>query len=71
MMQYYFITEMSTYIDEEKPVTNEKLSELTENALEDPKMAKRIRIPPEVIELCKALSDPFSLSLYIIDRKQG
>jgi nucleosome binding factor SPN SPT16 subunit len=48
MMQYYFTTEMSTYIDEEKPVTNEKLSELTENALEDPKMAKRIRIPPEI-----------------------
>lgn len=48
MMQYYFTTEMSTYIDEEKPVTNEKLSELTENALEDPKLAKRIRLPPEV-----------------------
>jgi nucleosome binding factor SPN SPT16 subunit len=51
MMQYYFTTEMSTYIDEEKPVTNEKLSELTENALEDPKMAKRIRIPPEVFTI--------------------
>ncbi|CAO3623830.1 unnamed protein product [Mucor fragilis] len=48
MMQYYFTTEMSTYIDEEKPITNEKLSELTENALEDPKMAKRIRFPPEI-----------------------
>ncbi|KAI9473599.1 MAG: FACT complex subunit-domain-containing protein [Benjaminiella poitrasii] len=48
MMLYYFTPEMSTYIDEEKPITNEKLSELTENALEDPKMAKRIRIPPEV-----------------------
>lgn len=48
MMQYYFTTEMSTYIDEEKPVTNEKLSELTENALEDPKMAKRIRFPVEI-----------------------
>lgn len=49
MMQYFFIPEMSTYIDEEKPITNEKLSDLTDMALEDPKMAKRIRMPPEVI----------------------
>ncbi|KAG2196503.1 hypothetical protein INT47_012797 [Mucor saturninus] len=50
MMQYFFIPEMSTYIDEEKPITNEKLSDLTDMALEDPKMAKRIRMPPEVEE---------------------
>lgn len=50
MMQYYFIPEMSTYIDEEKPVTNEKLSDLTEGALEDPKLAKRIRLPAEISE---------------------
>lgn len=48
MMQYFFIPEMSTYIDEEKPVTNEKLSDLTDMALEDPKMAKRIHLPGEV-----------------------
>lgn len=47
-MQYFFIPEMSTYIDEEKAITNEKLSDLTDMALEDPKMAKRIRMPPEV-----------------------
>ncbi|KAI8062799.1 FACT complex subunit-domain-containing protein [Gilbertella persicaria] len=48
MMQYYFTTEMSTLIDEEKPITNEKLSEMTENALDDPKLEKRLRLPPEV-----------------------
>ncbi|KAI8890085.1 SPT16-domain-containing protein [Backusella circina FSU 941] len=48
MMENFFITEMSTIIDEEKQVTNDKLSDLTENALEDPKMSKRIRFPPEV-----------------------
>lgn len=47
-MQYFFIPEMSTYIDEEKPVTNEKLSDLTDNALEDPKLHKRIKMPVEV-----------------------
>ncbi|KAI8985467.1 FACT complex subunit spt16 [Pilobolus umbonatus] len=48
MMEHFFIPEMSTYIDEETPITNDKLSDLTENALEDPKMAKRIRFPPEI-----------------------
>ncbi|OBZ84460.1 FACT complex subunit spt16 [Choanephora cucurbitarum] len=48
MMQYYFTTEMSTLIDEEKPMTHEKLSEMTENALDDPKLEKRLRLPPEV-----------------------
>lgn len=48
IMQYFFIPEMSTYIDEEKPVTNEKLSDLTDNALEDPKLHKRIKMPVEV-----------------------
>jgi nucleosome binding factor SPN SPT16 subunit len=47
-MENFFITEMSTIIDEERQVTNDKLSDLTENALEDPKMTKRIRFPPEV-----------------------
>ncbi|GAA5811471.1 hypothetical protein MFLAVUS_004908 [Mucor flavus] len=50
MMQYFFIPEMSTYIDEEKPITNEKLSDLTDMALEDPKMAKRIHLPGEIDE---------------------
>jgi nucleosome binding factor SPN SPT16 subunit len=47
-MQYFFIPEMSTYIDEEKPVTNEKLSDLTDSALEEPKNHKRIKMPAEV-----------------------
>ncbi|KAI8987435.1 FACT complex subunit-domain-containing protein [Mycotypha africana] len=48
MMQNFFSAEMSTYIDEEKPITHEKLSELTENALENPKFEKRIKFPAEV-----------------------
>ncbi|EIE81524.1 hypothetical protein RO3G_06229 [Rhizopus delemar RA 99-880] len=48
MMQYYFIPEMSTLIDEEKPITHEKLSDMTENVLEDPKLASRIKLPHEI-----------------------
>lgn len=47
-MQYYFVPEMSTLIDEEKPITHEKLSDMTESALEDPKLVARIKLPPEV-----------------------
>ncbi|KAI9304410.1 FACT complex subunit-domain-containing protein [Cunninghamella echinulata] len=52
MMKYYFTEEMSTIIDEEKKVSHEKLSELTETFLEDalsnPNNAKRIRFPSEI-----------------------
>ncbi|RCI02345.1 FACT complex subunit spt16, partial [Rhizopus stolonifer] len=48
LMQYYFVPEMSTLIDEEKPITHEKLSDMTESALEDPKLVARIKLPPEV-----------------------
>ncbi|KAI8393680.1 FACT complex subunit-domain-containing protein [Radiomyces spectabilis] len=48
VMKNYFIDEMSTIVDEEKKVSHEKLAEQTEEALLDPKMAKRLRIPPEV-----------------------
>ncbi|KAI9251558.1 FACT complex subunit-domain-containing protein [Sporodiniella umbellata] len=48
LMQYYFVPEMSTLIDEEKPITHEKLSDMTETALEDPKLIARIKLPPEV-----------------------
>lgn len=51
MMQYYFIPEMSTLIDEEKPITHEKLSDMTENVLEDPKLASRIKLPHEVNDI--------------------
>lgn len=47
-MQYYFVPEMSTLIDEEKPITHEKLSSNTEEVLEDPNMLSRIKLPPEV-----------------------
>lgn len=49
-MQYYFVPEMSTLIDEEKPITHEKLSNNTEEVLEDPNMLSRIKLPPEVRE---------------------
>ncbi|KAG0173480.1 FACT complex subunit spt16 [Apophysomyces sp. BC1015] len=48
MMKYYFMTEMEGIVDAEKPVKHETLSEQAENVLEDPKMAKRIRMPAEV-----------------------
>ncbi|CEG70970.1 hypothetical protein RMATCC62417_06776 [Rhizopus microsporus] len=48
VMQYYFVPEMSTLIDEEKPITHEKLSNNTEEVLEDPNMLSRIKLPPEV-----------------------
>jgi nucleosome binding factor SPN SPT16 subunit len=48
IMKHYFTEEMSKIIDEEKDVSHEKLSDMTENALEDPKLEKRIRLPAEV-----------------------
>lgn len=48
MMKYYFIDEMSKIIDEEKEVTHEQLSLQTDAMLDDPKMPKKIRMPPEV-----------------------
>lgn len=48
IMKHYFTEEMSKIIDEEKDVSHEKLADMTENALEDPKLEKRIRLPAEV-----------------------
>lgn len=48
IMKHYFTEEMSKIIDEEKEVSHEKLADMTENALDDPKLEKRIRLPAEV-----------------------
>ncbi|KAI8148314.1 FACT complex subunit-domain-containing protein [Fennellomyces sp. T-0311] len=47
VMKNYFIDEMSTIVDEERTVTHEKLSEQTEAILDDPKLVKKLRLPPE------------------------
>ncbi|KAI9495094.1 FACT complex subunit-domain-containing protein [Zychaea mexicana] len=47
VMKNYFIDEMSTVVDEERQVTHEKLSEQTEAILDDPKLIKKLRLPPE------------------------
>ncbi|KAI9316735.1 FACT complex subunit-domain-containing protein [Dichotomocladium elegans] len=48
VMKHYFIDEMSTIIDEERQVSHEKLSEETEAILDDPKLFKKLRLPPEI-----------------------
>lgn len=50
VMKSHFIPEMSTLIDEEKPITHEKLSELTESVLDldNAKFSKKVHIPQEV-----------------------
>ncbi|KAI8089405.1 FACT complex subunit-domain-containing protein [Halteromyces radiatus] len=48
IMKHYFTEEMSKIIDEEKKVSHEKLADMTEAALEDPKIEKRIRLPAEI-----------------------
>ncbi|KAI8060590.1 FACT complex subunit-domain-containing protein [Gongronella butleri] len=48
MMTHYFTKEMSTLIDAGKTITHEKLSEKTEEVLDDPKLQKIIRLPSEI-----------------------
>ncbi|CAO3587831.1 unnamed protein product [Absidia cylindrospora] len=50
IMKYYFTEEMSQIIDEEKKVSHEKLADMTEATLEEPKYEKRIRLPIEIDE---------------------
>lgn len=50
-MKNYFNNEMSAIIDEEKPMTHEKLAELTEASLYDEKLQKKMRIPNDVSNL--------------------
>ncbi|CAO3594139.1 unnamed protein product [Absidia cylindrospora] len=48
IMKYYFTEEMLKIIDEEKNVSHEKLADMTEGALEEPKHERRIRLPIEI-----------------------
>ncbi|ORX52677.1 SPT16-domain-containing protein [Hesseltinella vesiculosa] len=48
VMTHYFTKEMSTMIDAGKSITHEKLSEMTENVIDDPRVAKVLRLPSEV-----------------------
>ncbi|ORZ24132.1 FACT complex subunit-domain-containing protein [Absidia repens] len=50
IMRYYFTEEMLKIIDEEKNVSHEKLADMTEGALEEPKHERRIRLPNEIEE---------------------
>ncbi|ORX99261.1 SPT16-domain-containing protein [Basidiobolus meristosporus CBS 931.73] len=48
IMKNFFIDEMSSVIDEEKQITHDKLSELTENSIWDENIVKRLRFPADV-----------------------
>ncbi|KAK9761234.1 FACT complex subunit spt16, partial [Basidiobolus ranarum] len=47
IMKNFFIDEMSSVIDEEKQITHDKLSELTENSIWDDAAVKRLRFPAD------------------------
>jgi nucleosome binding factor SPN SPT16 subunit len=56
MMKHYFVKEMSAIVDEEKPITHDKFSEMIENTLLDEKKHSSIRFPtdadPETVDWC-------------------
>jgi nucleosome binding factor SPN SPT16 subunit len=48
MMKQFFVKEMSALIDEERPITHEKFSEMIEETLIDERKRSAIRIPGDV-----------------------